>query len=166
MGDLRRARCSRGWPRLGVGAGFGALFGLLACTAGAGEPAAAPSQIEGLDSWARAVTGRSSTKWAGQRVPFPAPSPRPASLGQLDAPFAPISVRLAAPAYAARMHEVLRSAETASALLSEAGLFEAHGDDMEFFAGGTIAKFSEAGHEITLVCATDNDKGSFELSAD
>lgn len=45
-------------------------------------------------------------------------------------------------------------------------VFEAHGDDMEFFAGGTIAKFADAGHEVTLVCATDNDKGSFELSAD
>jgi len=45
-------------------------------------------------------------------------------------------------------------------------VFEAHGDDMEFFAGGTIARFAEAGHEITLVVATDNDKGSFELSAD
>jgi LmbE family N-acetylglucosaminyl deacetylase len=45
-------------------------------------------------------------------------------------------------------------------------VFEAHGDDMEFFAGGTVAKFAAAGHEITLVCATDNDKGSFELSAD
>lgn len=45
-------------------------------------------------------------------------------------------------------------------------IFEAHGDDMEFFAGGTIARFAEAGHDITLVCATDNDKGSFELSAD
>ena len=37
---------------------------------------------------------------------------------------------------------------------------------MEFFAGGTVAKFAAAGHEVTLVCATDNDKGSFELSAD
>lgn len=45
-------------------------------------------------------------------------------------------------------------------------VFEAHGDDMEFFAGGTIAKFAERGHEITLVVATDNDKGSFELSPD
>ena len=45
-------------------------------------------------------------------------------------------------------------------------VFEAHGDDMEFFAGGTIAKFAEAGHTVTVVCATDNDKGSFELSAD
>ena len=45
-------------------------------------------------------------------------------------------------------------------------VFEAHGDDMEFFAGGTIAKFARAGHDVTLVCATDNDKGSFELSAE
>ena len=45
-------------------------------------------------------------------------------------------------------------------------VFEAHGDDMEFFAGGTIAKFAALGHEVTVVCATDNDKGTFELSAD
>lgn len=45
-------------------------------------------------------------------------------------------------------------------------VFEAHGDDMEFFAGGTIAKFAAAGHEVTVVCATDNDKGSFELSGE
>jgi LmbE family N-acetylglucosaminyl deacetylase len=45
-------------------------------------------------------------------------------------------------------------------------VFEAHGDDMEFFAGGTIAKFCALGHEVTLVVATDNDKGSFELSAE
>lgn len=45
-------------------------------------------------------------------------------------------------------------------------VFEAHGDDMEFMAAGTIAKFCALGHEVTLVCATDNDKGSFELSAD
>jgi LmbE family N-acetylglucosaminyl deacetylase len=44
-------------------------------------------------------------------------------------------------------------------------IFEAHGDDMEFFAGGTIARFAGAGHHVTLVCATDNDKGSFELTA-
>lgn len=45
-------------------------------------------------------------------------------------------------------------------------VFEAHGDDMEFFAGGTIAKFAAAGHEVTVVCATDNDKGSLELSGE
>lgn len=45
-------------------------------------------------------------------------------------------------------------------------VFEAHGDDMEFFAGGTVAKFAALGHHVTVVCATDNDKGSFELTAD
>ncbi|MEX0786371.1 MAG: PIG-L deacetylase family protein [Dehalococcoidia bacterium] len=45
-------------------------------------------------------------------------------------------------------------------------VFEAHGDDMEFTCGGTIAKFAGRGHEVSLVVATDNDKGSFELSAD
>ncbi|HYM15186.1 MAG TPA: PIG-L deacetylase family protein [Dehalococcoidia bacterium] len=45
-------------------------------------------------------------------------------------------------------------------------VFEAHGDDMEFFAGGTVAKFCALGHEVMLVVATDNDKGSFELSGE
>lgn len=45
-------------------------------------------------------------------------------------------------------------------------VFEAHGDDMEFTCGGTIVKFVDRGHEVALVVATDNDKGSFELSAD
>ena len=37
---------------------------------------------------------------------------------------------------------------------------------MEFFAGGTVAKFASGGHDVSVVVATDNDKGSFELSAD
>jgi LmbE family N-acetylglucosaminyl deacetylase len=45
-------------------------------------------------------------------------------------------------------------------------VFEAHGDDMEFTCGGTIAKLCDRGHDVSLVVATDNDKGSFELSAD
>jgi LmbE family N-acetylglucosaminyl deacetylase len=45
-------------------------------------------------------------------------------------------------------------------------VFGAHGDDMEFACGGTIAKFADRGHEVTLVVATDNDKGSFELTAE
>jgi LmbE family N-acetylglucosaminyl deacetylase len=45
-------------------------------------------------------------------------------------------------------------------------VFEAHGDDMEFTSAGTIAKFTDRGAEVTLVVATDNDKGSFELTAE
>ncbi|MEP7214718.1 MAG: PIG-L deacetylase family protein [Anaerolineaceae bacterium] len=42
----------------------------------------------------------------------------------------------------------------------------AHGDDMEFFAGGTIAKLCMLGHKVRLVLATDNTKGTFELTRD
>ncbi len=41
----------------------------------------------------------------------------------------------------------------------------AHGDDMEFFAGGTVAKLCAMGYEVHLVIATDNAHGTFELSA-
>ena len=40
----------------------------------------------------------------------------------------------------------------------------AHGDDMEFFAGGTIAKLCARGDRVHLLIATDNAKGTFELS--
>lgn len=42
----------------------------------------------------------------------------------------------------------------------------AHGDDMEFFAGGTIAKLCAMGYEVHLVMATDNARGTFELTAE
>ncbi len=42
----------------------------------------------------------------------------------------------------------------------------AHGDDMEFYAGGTIAKLCMLGYDVHLVIATDNTKGTFELSRD
>ena len=40
----------------------------------------------------------------------------------------------------------------------------AHGDDMEFFAGGTIARLCSLGYDVHLVMATDNSKGTFELT--
>lgn len=39
----------------------------------------------------------------------------------------------------------------------------AHADDMEFFAGGTVAKLVKMGHEVTQVITTNNEKGSFTL---
>jgi LmbE family N-acetylglucosaminyl deacetylase len=41
----------------------------------------------------------------------------------------------------------------------------AHGDDAEFMAGGTLAQFVDEGHELYLLIATDNDRGSHRLSA-
>ena len=42
----------------------------------------------------------------------------------------------------------------------------AHGDDMEFFAGGAIAKLCMAGWDVHLLMATDNARGTFELTAE
>lgn len=40
-----------------------------------------------------------------------------------------------------------------------------HPDDAEFSAGGTLAKMAAAGAEITILIATNGDKGSFEMDA-
>ncbi|MBI1885136.1 MAG: PIG-L family deacetylase [Chloroflexi bacterium] len=38
----------------------------------------------------------------------------------------------------------------------------AHGDDMEFMAGGTIAKMADLGYDIHEVIATNNDRGTLD----
>jgi LmbE family N-acetylglucosaminyl deacetylase len=38
----------------------------------------------------------------------------------------------------------------------------AHADDMEFFAGGTIAKMASLGYEIREVIATNNERGTLD----
>ena len=42
----------------------------------------------------------------------------------------------------------------------------AHGDDVEFFAGGTLTLMANQGHDVYLCIATDNDRGSYRLRAD
>lgn len=42
----------------------------------------------------------------------------------------------------------------------------AHADDTEFLAGGTVAKLAAEGHEIVEAIATDNARGTFELSSE
>jgi len=41
----------------------------------------------------------------------------------------------------------------------------AHGDDAEFMAGGTLAKMVADGCDLYSLIATDNDRGSYRLSA-
>ncbi len=41
----------------------------------------------------------------------------------------------------------------------------AHGDDAEFMAGGTLAKLVDEGNDLYMLIATDNDRGSYRLSA-
>jgi len=45
-------------------------------------------------------------------------------------------------------------------------IFVAHADDTEFLAGGTVAGLAAGGHEVVEVIATDNSRGTFELSAE
>jgi LmbE family N-acetylglucosaminyl deacetylase len=40
----------------------------------------------------------------------------------------------------------------------------AHGDDAEFMAGGTLAKMVDEGHDLYLLIATGNERGSYRLS--
>jgi LmbE family N-acetylglucosaminyl deacetylase len=42
----------------------------------------------------------------------------------------------------------------------------AHPDDMEFLAGGTVAKMVEAGSEVTQVIVTNGERGTLELERD
>ena len=42
----------------------------------------------------------------------------------------------------------------------------AHADDAEFGAGGTLAKWADAGCEITLLIATDGSKGTWDEDTD
>ena len=41
----------------------------------------------------------------------------------------------------------------------------AHGDDAEFMAGGTLTRLVDEGHDLYMLIATDNDRGSHRLSA-
>src|SRR5262245_62971723 len=42
----------------------------------------------------------------------------------------------------------------------------AHPDDIEFGCGATLAKWSEAGSEVSLFVLTDGSKGSWDRTAD
>ncbi|MBX3287441.1 MAG: PIG-L family deacetylase, partial [Actinobacteria bacterium] len=42
----------------------------------------------------------------------------------------------------------------------------AHPDDVEFGAGATLAKWAEAGCEVSLVICTDGSKGTWDVDAD
>jgi LmbE family N-acetylglucosaminyl deacetylase len=41
----------------------------------------------------------------------------------------------------------------------------AHGDDAEFMVGGTLARLTDEGHDLYMLIATDNDRGSYRLSS-
>lgn len=104
----------------------------------------AQSLIEGVDSWADATVGMTTKKWVGPRVPFPAPSARPASVARLDSTYWPISVHIENPGLATRARRVLEVLEQSYALLSATGWIDMFGD------GGTGGT---GGHDLYMVAS-------------
>ena len=69
---------------------------VAALSGGSCTPTPAHAQFgDDLKRWADSTVGLSSTKWAGPRVPFPSPQPRPESAQRLDSLSWPVSVHAA-----------------------------------------------------------------------
>ncbi|MFT3923633.1 MAG: hypothetical protein QM778_13970 [Myxococcales bacterium] len=100
---------------------------LLAC-AWLPRPVEAQSLIKGVDEWAEATTKSAAPKWAGPRVVFPTPQPRPASIGRLTSLLWPLDVHLAAGVPLARGQAVLEAGEEALAILATTGWLGNFGD--------------------------------------
>ena len=93
--------------------------------------------IEGIESWADATIGLSTTRWTGPRVPTPVPEPRPQASVRLDARALPLSVHASERVSPARLHAALRAAEHAHTQLAAAGFLTSFGDAGQ---GGTAAR--------------------------
>jgi hypothetical protein len=99
---------------------------LISCLTPAVAPAQSPGLIPGVDEWAAAVTGLSTAKWVGQRVPFPLPQPPPAGTAQLDSALWPLRVHTTRPASRQELalaRLVLEQAEQTLALATASNLF-------------------------------------------
>jgi hypothetical protein len=99
---------------------------VLALLAGATGNVHGQELSQGIASWAEATVGRSSVRWAGQRVAAPAPTARPTSMAALDSESWPLRVHITGAVSSARLalaRDVLARAEGTYALLQESGLF-------------------------------------------
>jgi LmbE family N-acetylglucosaminyl deacetylase len=66
----------------------------------------------------------------------------------------------------ADLHPDLRDPPEALPIPDRAMTIGAHPDDAEFGAGATLARWADAGTEITLVVVTDGSKGSWDAGRD
>ncbi len=107
--------------------------------------------IEGIERWADATVGLSTTKWRGPRVPVPVTRPRPEAGEYLESLEWPI--RVYAPAALAveartarRVRAVLDAAEATYALLYATGLLESFGDGGQSGSGARDLYLVEGEH--------------------
>ena len=102
-------------------------------------PGAAAQTIPGVEHWADATVGLSTGKWKGPRVPFPAPSERPASAGRIDSLLFPLSVHAGPGVPGERALHTLEALERVYPVLAAAGWAPWFGDAGQ---GGT------SGHDV------------------
>ena len=69
---------------------------LLAFMLGTSAARAEAQLIPGIDEWAQSTIESGKSKWVGQRVPFPDPSPRPAAEAVLRSELWPLAVHVSA----------------------------------------------------------------------
>ena len=92
--------------------------------------------IEGIEGWADATIGLSTSRWTGPRVPAPTPEPRPHAPQRLDARDVPVSVHASEHVSPARMRAALAAAEQVHVMLSAAGFLTSFGDAGQGGTGG------------------------------
>jgi len=95
------------------------------------EGVASPAQgqlIPGIDEWAASTIESGKSKWVGQRVPFPDPSPRPASMATLRSELWPLAVHVTRGTSLTRAQALLTALESAYALYAATGFTGSFGD--------------------------------------
>jgi hypothetical protein len=102
--------------------------------------------IPGIDEWAASTIESGKSKWAGQRVPFPDPSPRPHAQLTLRSYEWPLAVHVTKGSSLARAQATLRALEAAYALFAATGFSQSFGDGGQ---GGT------ADHDVYLMSALE-----------
>jgi len=90
--------------------------------------------IPGIDEWAESTVASGKSKWVGQRVPFPDPSPRPASIARVRSSLWPLTVHVTQGTSRARAEALLSALESAYALYALTGFTSSFGDGGQ---GGT-----------------------------
>lgn len=93
--------------------------------------------IPGVESWADATVGLSTTKWRGPRVPYPVPRARPVLSTHVDSRDWPLTVHAPASLPATDLARFVRAAEEAYLSLHQAGFLSSFGDAGQ---GGTSGR--------------------------